>query len=142
MRTKVDKKNIGGRKRIVLLSRVGDYLIERAMAPAVEIPQSFLNDTSSAEIAVPSSKSIPNRALVLTALGQGSCKLRGLLYSDDTQVMLEALRLFAGIQYQWEDNDLTLVIEGCGNPSKSVVPSVLLYLGNAGTASILIISPI
>src|SRR5438105_11742717 len=43
---------------------------------------------------LPGSKSITNRALVLAALaGRGrGCELRGLLRSEDTEVMLDALR--------------------------------------------------
>jgi pentafunctional AROM polypeptide len=42
-------------------------------------------------MATPGSKSISNRALVLAALGSGTCRLKNLLHSDDTQVMMAAL---------------------------------------------------
>src|SRR6185503_4571863 len=45
-----------------------------------------------AEITVPGSKSITNRALVLAALADGETKLIGVVWSEDTEVMLEALR--------------------------------------------------
>src|SRR5882757_706631 len=45
-----------------------------------------------AEITVPGSKSITNRALILAALAKGQTILRGALWSEDTQVMVEALR--------------------------------------------------
>src|ERR1700722_19904216 len=45
-----------------------------------------------AEITVPGSKSITNRALILAALAQGETTLRGALWSEDTQVMAECLR--------------------------------------------------
>src|SRR5437899_12701046 len=45
-----------------------------------------------AEITVPGSKSITNRALILAALAGGETILRGALWSEDTQVMVEALR--------------------------------------------------
>src|SRR6266478_3703681 len=44
-----------------------------------------------AEITVPGSKSITNRALILAALADGETKLQGALWSEDTQVMVEAL---------------------------------------------------
>ena len=44
-----------------------------------------------AEITVPGSKSITNRALVLAALAQGEVTLRGALWSEDTQIMVECL---------------------------------------------------
>src|SRR5437016_11542187 len=45
-----------------------------------------------ARITVPGSKSITNRALILAALAGGETILRGALWSEDTQVMVEALR--------------------------------------------------
>src|SRR5262245_61536915 len=44
-----------------------------------------------AEVVVPGSKSITNRALILAALSSGTTTLTGALWSDDTQVMVEAL---------------------------------------------------
>ena len=45
----------------------------------------------TAEITVPGSKSITNRALILAALADGVTTLRGALWSEDTQVMAECL---------------------------------------------------
>ena len=45
-----------------------------------------------AEITVPGSKSITNRALILAALADGEVTLTGALWSEDTQVMTEALQ--------------------------------------------------
>ena len=45
-----------------------------------------------AQITVPGSKSITNRALILAALAEGEITLQGALWSEDTQVMVEALR--------------------------------------------------
>src|SRR3989449_5865362 len=45
-----------------------------------------------AEITVPGSKSVTNRALVLAALAEGETTLRGGLWSEDTQVMVENLQ--------------------------------------------------
>ena len=39
-----------------------------------------------AEITVPGSKSITNRALILAALAEGETTLQGALWSEDTQV--------------------------------------------------------
>src|SRR5712672_3302013 len=44
------------------------------------------------EITVPGSKSITNRALILAALADDETTLQGALWSEDTQVMVEALR--------------------------------------------------
>src|SRR5690349_16905881 len=45
-----------------------------------------------AQITVPGSKSITNRALILAALASGETVLEGALWSEDTQVMVGALR--------------------------------------------------
>ena len=42
-----------------------------------------------AEITVPGSKSITNRTLILAALADGEVKLKGALWSEDTQIMSE-----------------------------------------------------
>jgi pentafunctional AROM polypeptide len=93
---RVDKKNIGAKKRLVLLSKIGgtleehasfvdDKVIELVLAPAVLVkPPSVW--PKNVKLCVPGSKSISNRALLLAALGEGECEIRGLLHSDDTQV--------------------------------------------------------
>src|SRR5438034_8682894 len=45
-----------------------------------------------AEITVPGSKSITNRALILAALAEGEITLQNALWSEDTQVMAECLQ--------------------------------------------------
>jgi 3-phosphoshikimate 1-carboxyvinyltransferase len=45
-----------------------------------------------AHITVPGSKSITNRALILAALAEGDTTLTGALWSEDTQIMVGALR--------------------------------------------------
>src|SRR5205085_9618846 len=44
------------------------------------------------QITVPGSKSITNRALILAALAPEKTTLRGALWSEDTQIMADALR--------------------------------------------------
>ncbi|MDW7980194.1 MAG: hypothetical protein RMH97_06470, partial [Verrucomicrobiales bacterium] len=51
-----------------------------------------LEPGAEARVTVPGSKSITNRALVLAALARGPVTLRGALWSEDTQLMVEALR--------------------------------------------------
>src|SRR5258708_38581937 len=46
----------------------------------------------NAEITVPGSKSITNRALILAALADGETILQGALWSEDTQVMADCLQ--------------------------------------------------
>jgi 3-phosphoshikimate 1-carboxyvinyltransferase len=95
-----------------------------------------------ASITVPGSKSITNRALILAALAEGRTTLRGALWSDDTQFMVEALRQL-GFRIdvvpdanEWSNR--TINIEGAGGqiPRAGTSAQPLnLYVGNAGTAA-------
>lgn len=86
--------------------------------------------TTSGEMTLPGSKSISNRALLLTALSAGKTHLKGLLKSDDVHYMKEALTTL-GITID-TINDTECIIEGNVNgfPNKDAE----LFLGNAGTA--------
>jgi 3-phosphoshikimate 1-carboxyvinyltransferase len=78
---------------------------------------------------LPGSKSISNRTLLLAALASGTTEIKGLLISDDTDRMLEALTSL-GINLSKKGD--SLFVQGCsGNfPNKQAD----LFLGNAGTA--------
>jgi 3-phosphoshikimate 1-carboxyvinyltransferase len=80
-------------------------------------------------VRLPGSKSISNRVLMLAGLAQGTTVIHDLLDSDDTRVMLQALRaLGCGVQARgplWH-------ITGLGGRLK--VHDAELFLGNAGTA--------
>jgi len=143
----VDKKNEGKVKKIVLLSRIGktfeeratgieDSLIRRVLAPAVRVhpgpPPASIKDVT---LRTPGSKSISNRALILAALGTGTCRLKNLLHSDDTQVMIDALEAMQGASFSWEDNGATLVVSGGGGKLSAPTHGKHVYLGNAGTAA-------
>ncbi|MDP9893198.1 3-phosphoshikimate 1-carboxyvinyltransferase [Variovorax boronicumulans] len=82
-------------------------------------------------VRLPGSKSISNRVLLLAALATGTTTIHDLLDSDDTRVMLDALRaLGCGIQ----PSGSTLQITGLGGQLKSSGALLPLFLGNAGTA--------
>jgi 3-phosphoshikimate 1-carboxyvinyltransferase len=80
-------------------------------------------------VQLPGSKSISNRVLLLAGLGEGVTTVRGLLDSDDTAVMLEALRALGCTIGR--DAHATRV-EGIGGRLR--VSQAQLFLGNAGTA--------
>ena len=80
-------------------------------------------------VRLPGSKSISNRVLLLAALAAGTTTVHDLLDSDDTRVMLEALRTLG---CQVEDNGTTLRIHGLDGRLRA--PRASLFLGNAGTA--------
>jgi len=94
--------------------------------------------TAQGCVRLPGSKSISNRVLLLAALASGTTTVHDLLDSDDTRVMLDALR------------QLGCTIEDANHPSRIVAgvgslritglagqlgtTSAALFLGNAGTA--------
>jgi 3-phosphoshikimate 1-carboxyvinyltransferase len=95
-----------------------------------------------AEISVPGSKSITNRALVLGALGAGETTLRGALWSEDTRVMVEALQTLGFAVRVTPDpeeaSNRTVSIGGLEGaiPTAGTQQKPLeLYVGNAGTAA-------
>ena len=51
--------------------------------------------TAGGSVQLPGSKSISNRVLLLAALSRGTTTIHDLLDSDDTRVMLDALRALA-----------------------------------------------
>ena len=81
-------------------------------------------------VSLPGSKSISNRVLLLAALSEGSTDIHDLLASDDTHVMLDALR------------QLGCAVEPIGAQSVRITglggqtprSPAQLFLGNAGTA--------
>jgi len=86
--------------------------------------------SASGTIRLPGSKSISNRVLLLAGLSEGTTRLHDLLDSDDTQVMLTALRTL-GCAIEHEDGGV-LAVTGIGGRLK--VHEAALFLGNAGTA--------
>src|SRR5262245_24953705 len=88
-----------------------------------------------ARVRVPGSKSITNRGLILAALsepGKGS-KLRGVLRSEDTEIMVQALgALGFQVQADW-DNEIIEVRRGPGQCPISAAQADL-FLGNSGTS--------
>ena len=146
---RVDKKNSGNEKKIVLLKSIGqcyeeratsvaDDVIARVIAPSVQVfPVQTDSPSRVTEVTMstPGSKSISNRALVLAALATGECRIRNLLHSDDTQVMMNALSDMQGATFSWEDNGETLVVQGGGGKLHPPTGGKEIYLGNAGTAA-------
>lgn len=84
---------------------------------------------ASGVIKLPGSKSISNRTLLLAALAAGETRIVDLLDSDDTKVMLAALKtLGVALARQGED----WVVSGAGGVFR--VKQADLFMGNAGTA--------
>jgi 3-phosphoshikimate 1-carboxyvinyltransferase len=95
-----------------------------------------------AEITVPGSKSITNRALILAALADGEVTLTGALWSEDTQIMVECLQKL-GFEIRVENDpaefcNRTITVKGLGGkiPNGGTAEKPLeLFVGNAGTAA-------
>ncbi len=81
-------------------------------------------------VRLPGSKSISNRVLLLAALSEGTTEVRDLLHSDDTERMLDALRML-GVKVEAAGAQ-AYRITGCAGSFP--VKQATLYLGNAGTA--------
>ena len=114
--------------------------IEMSLPDLIEIVP--LSAAPEVEITVPGSKSITNRALILAALAEGEVTLEGALWSEDTQVMVEALqKLGYSIEVQpdlGEAANRTIHVAGLGQaiPSGGTEEEPLeLFVGNAGTAA-------
>jgi len=95
-----------------------------------------------ATVTVPGSKSLTNRALILAALAEGETILRGALWSEDTQVMVECLQELGFMINVEADRaevcNRVITVYGKGG----VVPvggteqrALELFVGNAGTAA-------
>src|SRR5262245_21304584 len=83
-----------------------------------------------ATVAVPGSKSITNRALLIAELADGPSRLTGALFSDDTRYMAAALRRL-GIPVQEDEAHAAFTIEGQGG--RIPAPAADLFAGNSGT---------
>lgn len=97
------------------------------MTESVRLPAAVLKPST---VALPGSKSISNRTLLLAALSDNVCEIHSLLKSDDTDRMLEALEKL-GVKLEFL-SDGRLKVYGTGGrfPNREAD----LFLGNAGTA--------
>jgi 3-phosphoshikimate 1-carboxyvinyltransferase len=82
-------------------------------------------------VALPGSKSISNRTLLLAALATGATRVRGLLDADDVDRMRDALATL-GIRVETAGSSDEVVVHGAGG--NIPVRAARLFLGNAGTA--------
>ncbi|WP_322470489.1 bifunctional 3-phosphoshikimate 1-carboxyvinyltransferase/cytidylate kinase [Hydrogenophaga sp. SNF1] len=95
--------------------------------PSLDLPSLI---SAGGRVRLPGSKSISNRVLLLAALSEGPTLVEDLLDSDDTRVMLAALRqLGCAIE---ETGPASVRVQGLGG--RLPVRKAALFLGNAGTA--------
>jgi 3-phosphoshikimate 1-carboxyvinyltransferase len=82
-------------------------------------------------IRVPGSKSLTNRALAIAAMADGPSTLTGALESEDTRVMVEALKVL-GIAVLHDTDIAQVRLEGCGGRMPARQAS--LDIANSGTS--------
>lgn len=85
-----------------------------------------------ASVRVPGSKSLTNRALLIAALAEGTTRLTGALFSDDSRYFAEALTAL-GFEVQLDPDKAEMTVTGLGGriPARKAE----LFIGNAGTAA-------
>ena len=81
---------------------------------------------------LPGSKSITNRALLLAALNEGPVTLQGALFSEDTDIMVTALRTL-GFKVTTDEKSRRITVHGKGG----MIPNAKadIQVGNAGTVA-------
>lgn len=79
----------------------------------------------------PGSKSITNRAFICAALADGNCVLEGILDSEDTRVMVQALQeVGIAVEVDWQQRRATIP----GQAGRIPKAEAQLYLANSGTS--------
>ncbi len=96
--------------------------------PHIDLPPAT---RAAGTVALPGSKSISNRTLLLAALSAGDTRVRGMLAADDVDRMKDALRAL-GVRVECPGTEGEVIVHGTGG----TIPNdrVSLFLGNAGTA--------
>jgi 3-phosphoshikimate 1-carboxyvinyltransferase len=86
----------------------------------------------NASVRVPGSKSLTNRALLISALADGTTHLTNALFSDDSRYFAKALQTL-GFDLHLDEEKFEMTVTGLGGkiPSKKAQ----LFIGNAGTAA-------
>lgn len=72
-----------------------------------------LENIREIKVQAPGSKSITNRALLLAALSNQKCRLRGVLFSDDSRAFLDSL-IRLGFQVETDEKEKEAVVWGTG----------------------------
>ena len=81
---------------------------------------------------LPGSKSMTNRAMLLAALGEGQATLTGALFSEDTEIMAEALRRLG---FTVDEDEASGRIAVGGRGGAILATDADLFAGLAGTAA-------
>lgn len=88
--------------------------------------------TKDIKVTVPGSKSITNRALLMAALSQGECTIKGILFSDDSRFFLKALE---DLGFEIDINEVNKLVKIVGQGGLIPKKEATIYVGSAGTAA-------
>ena len=91
-----------------------------------------INHPLNATVRVPGSKSLTNRALLISALAKGTTRLTNALFSDDSRYFASALQTL-GFDIQLDEANCEMIVTGLGG--KIPAAKAELFIGNAGTAA-------
>ena len=91
-----------------------------------------INHPLNAVVRVPGSKSLTNRALLVSALANGKTRLTNALFSDDSCYFARALQTL-GFDVELDEQNYEMIVTGLGG--KIPANKVELFIGNAGTAA-------
>lgn len=87
------------------------------------------------QVAVPGSKSITNRALLLAAMAQGESTLQGCLTSEDAYHFLQCLKELGFFVQEVSDGTLGSNVTITGFGGRTPKKYAEIYVGSAGTAA-------
>ena len=91
-----------------------------------------LVEPPNVRLSLPGSKSITNRALVVAGLANGESSLSGVLFSEDTHVMMDSLQKM-GVEIRQNSNDQSVSISGTGGRLQS--PAETIWVHQSGTTA-------
>ena len=99
-------------------------------SPSIQITP--INYPLNATVRVPGSKSLTNRALMISALANGTTRLTNALFSDDSRYFVEALQTL-GFDVQLDEANHEMTVTGLGG--KVPATKAELFIGNSGTTA-------
>lgn len=91
-----------------------------------------LSSPTNVNICIPGSKSITNRALLLASLAEGESFLENVLFSDDTDAFISALR---ALGVKLDVNEVRKTVTVMGGAGKFPCVSASIYCRDAGTVA-------
>lgn len=101
-----------------------------SLPPSLQITP--IHHPLDAAVRVPGSKSLTNRALLISALANGKTCLTNALFSDDSRYFAKALQTL-GFDVQLDEANYSMAVTGLGG--KIPAKKAELFIGNAGTAA-------